>query len=135
LSQLEDVSAIRSKSNYRQDLGPSRILGTDLDSVALLQFRVGKGDTKDGRLGSLISAKMGGINVNIVDTGKVGCQSDDHPERFSVVMRIDQVTTYQSKAGLCLLDSQASYSAPVGPNWPFIEILGFLVSIRCKSTE
>lgn len=86
LTQLEDVSAIRSKSNYRQDLGPSRILRTNLDTVALLQFRVGKGDTKDGRLGSLISAKMGGIDVNIVNTGKVGCQSNDHPGGFSDVV-------------------------------------------------
>lgn len=90
------------------------------------QFIFGKGDSKDGRLGCLVTAEMRGINVDIMNMSKVSRELDYHPT-ISYLLQIYSAT-HQSKEGLCRLDSHASYNAPVGPNWPFIDTLGLSVS-------
>jgi hypothetical protein len=43
--------------------------------------------------------------------------------------------TYQSNEGLCRRDSQPSYNAPLGPNWPFIDNEGCHLSLASGMTH
>lgn len=131
-TKLEDMSTVRSEGRNRHDLGPALILAAQFDLGSLAQLRLGKGDTKDGRLGALVTAKVRRIDIDIMHRSEIAREADDHPtqsyQRYAPRTRKqergERGRTDQSKEGLCRLDSQPSYNAPVGPNWPFIEMLG-----------
>jgi hypothetical protein len=66
---------------------------------------------------------MGRVDIDVVYMCKIGSELDYHPS-----VSYSLIKTYQSKEGLCRLDSHASYRAPVGPNCPFIDTLGLSIS-------
>jgi len=78
-TQFKDMSAIGPKSSHGQDLGPSWIFGVDLDVMPELELVLGKGDTKDGRFRSFVTAKMGRVDIDVVNMSKVGSELDYHP--------------------------------------------------------
>jgi len=47
--------------------------------MAEFEFVLGKGYTKDGRFRSFITAKMGRIDIDVMDMSKVGSELDYHP--------------------------------------------------------